>query len=103
MVWSDLFLELTLKMIDIEKELENAKKASIGASKLLINERENVNKILSNEGRDVKLKADLESEEIIKELNKIKKFSTIIIVTHDKKIMNFCDRIVNLDEINVSD
>ena len=43
------------------------------------------------------------SEEIIKELNKIKKFSTIIIVTHDKKIMNFCDRIVNLDEINVSD
>ena len=65
MVWSDLFLELTLKMIDIEKELENAKKASIGASKLLINERENVNKILSNEGRDVKLKADLESEKII--------------------------------------
>ena len=38
MVWLDLFLELTLKMIDIEKELENAKKASIGASKLLINE-----------------------------------------------------------------
>ena len=54
-------------MIDIEKELENAKKASIGASKLLINERENVNKILSNEGRDVKLKADVESEKIIKE------------------------------------
>ena len=54
-------------MIDIEKELENAKKASIGASKLLINERENVNKILSNEGRDVKLKADVESEKIIKD------------------------------------
>ena len=67
MAWLDLFLELTLKMIDIEKELENAKKASIGASKLLINERENVNKILSNEGRDLKLKADVESEKIIKE------------------------------------
>ena len=65
--WLDLFLELTLKMIDIEKELKNAKKASIGASKILINERENVNKILSNEGRDVKLKADVESEKIIKE------------------------------------
>jgi len=66
-VWSDLFSELILKMIDIEKELENAKKASIAASKLLINQRENVNKILSNEGRDVKLKADIESEKIIKE------------------------------------
>ena len=40
------------------------------------------------------------SEDMIIELKKIKKYSTMIIVTHDIKIMNFCDRVVNLDEIN---
>ena len=48
-------------MINIKQELEVAKKASEIAAALLIDNKENINKILSNEGRDVKLKADNES------------------------------------------
>ena len=54
-------------MINIKQELEVAKKASKIAASLLIDNKDNINKILSNEGRDVKLKADLESEKVIKE------------------------------------
>ena len=54
-------------MIDIKQELEVAKKASEIAAVLLTDNKDNVNKVLSNEGRDIKLKADLESEKVIKE------------------------------------
>ena len=54
-------------MINIKQELEVAKRASEIAAALLIDNKDNINKILSNEGRDVKLKADLESEKAIKE------------------------------------
>jgi len=54
-------------MIDIKQELEVAKKASEIAAALLIDNKNNINKILSNEGRDIKLKADMESEKVIKE------------------------------------
>ena len=54
-------------MINIKQELEVAKRASEIAAALLIDNKDNINKILSNEGRDVKLKADLESEKVIKE------------------------------------
>ena len=54
-------------MINIEKELEVAKKASKIAAALLIDQKDNINEVLSNEGRDLKLKADLESEKLIKE------------------------------------
>ncbi len=47
-------------MINIRQELEVAKKASEIAAALLIDNKDNINKILSNEGRDVKLKADLQ-------------------------------------------
>ena len=54
-------------MINIEKELEIAKKASEIAAELLIDHKHNINEILFNEGRDIKLKADLESEKLIKQ------------------------------------
>ena len=54
-------------MINIEKELDVAKKASEIAAALLKNYKNDLNEILSDEGRDVKLKADLESEKLIKE------------------------------------
>ena len=54
-------------MINIKQELEVAKRASEIAAALLIDNKDNINKILSNEGRDVKLKADLESEKVIKD------------------------------------
>ena len=53
-------------MINIEKELEVAKEASKIAAALLVDQKDNINDILSNEGRDIKLKADLESEKLIK-------------------------------------
>ena len=54
-------------MVNIKKELEVAKKASKIAAALLVDHKDSINKILSNEGRDVKLKADLESEKLIKD------------------------------------
>ena len=54
-------------MINIEKELDVAKKASEIAAALLKNYKNDLNEILSDEGRDIKLKADLESEKLIKE------------------------------------
>ena len=54
-------------MINIEHELEVAKKASEIASALLKDNKDSINMVLSNEGRDIKLKADLESERVIKE------------------------------------
>ena len=53
-------------MIQIDKELSTAKKASLQSAKLLINQKKLVNDVISNEGRDIKLRADIESEKIIK-------------------------------------
>ena len=53
-------------MIQIDKELSTAKKASLQSAKLLINQKKLVNDVISNEGRDIKLRADIESESIIK-------------------------------------
>ena len=53
-------------MIQIDKELSTAKKASLQSAKLLINQKKLVNDVISNEGRDIKLQADIESENIIK-------------------------------------
>ena len=53
-------------MIQIDKELSTAKKASLQSAKLLINQKNLVNDVISSEGRDIKLQADIESENIIK-------------------------------------
>ena len=53
-------------MIQIDKELSTAKKASLQSAKVLINQKKLVNDVISNEGRDIKLQADIESENIIK-------------------------------------
>ncbi len=39
-------------------------------------------------------------DNFLTELEKIKKKSTLIIVTHKKKVANFCDKLVNLSKIN---
>lgn len=44
---------------------------------------------------------DEETEDnFLTELEKIKKKSTLIIVTHKKKVANFCDKLINLSKIN---
>ena len=53
-------------MSNFNTELNIAKEASLIASKILISNKEKFNKVLSDEGRDIKLKADLESESAIK-------------------------------------
>ena len=52
-------------MHDFSNELIIAKNASVVASEILVNQKENFNKVLSDEGRDIKLKADLASESAI--------------------------------------
>ena len=53
-------------MIQIDKELSTAKKASLQSAEFLINKKKLANDVISNEGRDIKLQADIESENIIK-------------------------------------
>ena len=53
-------------MIQIDKELSTAKKASLQSAKVLTNQKKLVNDVISNKGRDIKLQADIESENIIK-------------------------------------
>ena len=53
-------------MIQIDKELSTAKKASLQSAMVLTNQKKLVNDVISNEGRDIKLRADIESENIIK-------------------------------------
>ncbi len=55
-------------MSNFNTELNIAKEASLIASKILISNKEKFNKVLSDEGRDIKLKADLESESAIKNI-----------------------------------
>ena len=54
-------------MIQIDKELSTAKKASLQSAKVLINQKKLVNDIISNEGRDIKLQIDVDAEKIIKD------------------------------------
>ena len=68
-------------MIQIEKELSTAKKASIKSAELLTGKKTSINNLISNEGRDVKLQADIESEKIIK--NYLKEFSDLPILAEE--------------------
>lgn len=54
-------------MHNFETELTIAKDASKIASNILCNQKEKINKVLLDEGRDIKLKADIESELAIKD------------------------------------
>ena len=53
-------------MIQIDKELSTAKKASLQSAMVLTSQKKLVNDVISNKGRDIKLQADIESENIIK-------------------------------------
>lgn len=53
-------------MIDILKSLEIAKESALSAGKLLINSKNDLNFEKSSEGKDIKLKADHEAENLIK-------------------------------------
>ena len=53
-------------MIDILKSLEIAKESALSAGKLLINSKKDLNFEKSSEGKDIKLIADLEAENLIK-------------------------------------
>ena len=53
---------------DLSSELALAKKAAEASGKLLQNKKKQFNEILSSNSKDIKLKADTESEELIKEI-----------------------------------
>lgn len=54
-------------MHDFNNELIVAKNASIVASEILLHQKESFNEVLSDAGRDIKLKADIASESVIKD------------------------------------
>ena len=53
-------------MIDILNNLNLAKSAALEAGKILINSKANLNIENTSDGKDIKLKADIEAEEFIK-------------------------------------
>ena len=53
---------------DISSELALAKKAAEASGKLLQKQKKQFNEILSSNSKDIKLKADTESEGLIKEI-----------------------------------
>ena len=59
-------------MHDFNEELIIAKNASIVASEILLKQKETFNEVLLDEGRDIKLKADIASESAIKDYLKSK-------------------------------
>jgi len=56
---------------DFSKELSIAKKAALAAGNFLKNNKKNLSKKLSSTNRDIKLQADIEAEQIIKEVIKV--------------------------------
>ena len=53
---------------DIKNDLILAKKAAIDSGKFLLREKRKVNQRINSKSKDIKLKADIESEEIIKSI-----------------------------------
>ena len=51
---------------DLSQDIALAKKAAFKSGKFLLNEKEQINKRLNYDSKDVKLKADIESENLIK-------------------------------------
>ena len=54
---------------DIKNDLILAKKAAIDSGKFLLREKEKVNQRTNSDSKDIKLRADVESENIIKSIN----------------------------------
>ena len=54
--------------IDFNRELKIAKKAAVEAGNFLKKNKNNLNKIISSSNRDIKLRADIEAEKIIKDI-----------------------------------
>ena len=54
-------------MIDILNNLEIAKKAALKAGSVLLGSKDDLNQLQTSSGRDIKLKADIEAEKLIKE------------------------------------
>ena len=67
--------------LDLSKELRTAKKAVLEAGNFLRKNKNNLNKMLSSTNRDIKLKADIEAEKIIKDI--IKKDSNYEILAEE--------------------
>ena len=70
--------------IDCKKEIDIAKKAALEAGKYLRDNKINLNQALSSTNRDLKLKADIEAEKIIKDI--IKRDSNIGILAEESGI-----------------
>jgi len=51
---------------DLSKDIVLAKKAAFESGKFLLNKKDQINKRLNSDSKDVKLKADIESENLIK-------------------------------------
>ncbi len=57
-----------MEIQDISKDIVLAKKAALKAGELLKNKKKEINEILNSNPKDIKLKADIESEDLIKSI-----------------------------------
>ena len=70
-----------MKIAIVNKEIVIAKKAALKAGNLLLNQKKDLTKILFSSNKDIKLKADIDSENIIKQV--ITNESTIPILAEE--------------------
>ena len=68
-------------MVIIDKEIEIAKEAALKAGMLLLSQKKDLNRTLFSSKKDIKLKADIDSENIIKQV--IRNESTIPILAEE--------------------
>lgn len=77
-----------MKKIDLENGLELAKKAAVQSGRLLLNSKQRLNKLLDASSKDTKLAADIESENLIKEIINLDSKYPILAEESGKSIEN---------------
>ena len=80
-----------MKLTDLSNELDLAKKAAKDAGIFLINNRNQLNKELKSNSKDTKLKADIESENLIKKIIKASSEYPILAEESGKSVSDLGD------------
>ena len=95
-------LKVILRIMElvIKKEIIIAKKAAIEAGNILLNDKARLIEILSSTNKDIKLKADISAEEIIKEILKSESSFPILAEESGQSAKNLSDTFWVVDPLD---
>ena len=86
--------------MNIQKELNVAKKAALTAGEMLLNQKDTLNNSIFSSDRDVKLEADLAAESIIKNIIKNESSFPILAEESGKSVQNLGDTFWVVDPLD---